>query len=305
MLDDRQVYLNGNFVPWQDVHVHVLSQSVSRGSLIFEFLSFHETPGGPAIFRLDEHVARLARTANLLNMELPLAPEELAEATRQTIKRNNLRKGFIKIMAYYPQIAFDIFPPQKELDVAIFAVDPEVDLGGVAMPSEEGASACVPRWRKLDPQTVPIEAKVSANYLNGLLARTSARQRGFEYAIMLDTQGFIAEGAAETVFFVKEGQLLTPTLSTVLDSITRKSLLEIARTEGVPAVEARLHQDLLEEAEEAFLACTPTRVLPLRQIEDKTMHPVPGPVTRRLSTQVKEILSGQDARFARWLFTVS
>lgn len=303
MLQDRSVFLNADFVPWEQATVHMMCHSFARGSAIFEVLSLHDTGGGPMIFRLDEHIHRLFATAELLGMSLPVSGKEFHEAVRNTVKRNGLRDGFIKIMAFYPQIAVDILPPRKTLDIAIFAVDPAEDLGGIGFACEKGITVGISKWRKLDPQTVPVEAKAAANYLNGMLARTEARDRGFDLALMCDTQGFVAEGGTESVFLVKEGRLMTPATGTVLKSITRKSVLQIAHTLGMESLEARLRPELLFDADEVFFSCTPMKVLPVRTVEARELG-APGPVTQRLYTAMEEILAGRDDRFRTWLFPV-
>lgn len=304
MLEDRIVFLNGDFIAWNQATVHIMSHSFGRGSAIFEVLSLHETNAGPAIFRLDKHIERLFKTAELLNMELPISKEALYEAVMATVKRNGISKGFIKIIGFYPQIAFEIIPPQKRLDISVFVVDPAQNFGGLDFPTKRGTTICISRWRKLDPQSVPIEAKVAANYLNGMMARSEAKMRGFENGIMLDTQGFIAEGGTESIFLVKDDRLMTPSLGTVLDSITRKSLLQAAKVIGIEAIEERLPSDLLFEANEIFLSGTPFKVLPVKRIEDQVIEGTPGPFTRKLSTLLDEIIAGRDERFKDWFFPV-
>jgi branched-chain amino acid aminotransferase len=304
MLSDRTVYLNGKFVEWEKATVHILSHGFARGSAIFEVMSFHETKKGTAIFRLDEHIYRLFRTAELLSMELPLTKEALTEAVRTTVKANNLASGAIKLVCYYRDIAFEILPPQKTLDVCIVAIDPALDLGGLSYEKPKGLSACVCRWRKLHPETVPIEAKVAANYLNGLMARLDSQKRGFDMAIMVDTEGFVAEGSAESVFFVKDGVLETPILGTVLQSITRKSLLEVAQVMGIETAEKRVRPETLMEADEIFFSCSPQKIAPVRKIENRAIRSVPGPITKKLMTALDDICAGKQPRFKDWLFHV-
>ncbi|MEJ2724012.1 MAG: branched-chain-amino-acid transaminase [Deltaproteobacteria bacterium] len=304
MLEERVVFVNSRFIPWKEAKVHMMSHSFGRGSAIFEVMSLHETGAGPAVFRLDEHIRRLFTTARLLDMEIPLTPHAFQQAVMETVKENGVKEGFIKIICFYPQIAFEILPPQKVLDAAIFVVDPVQDLGGLRFPFERGASACISKWRKLDPETVPVEAKAAANYLNGMLARAEARERGFDQVIMLDTQGFIAEGGTESVFLIKDGRLMTPGLGTVLMSISRKTVLEIAPVIGIDTLEGRLPPESLYEADEIFFSGTPMKVLPVRQIEDRALDEAPGPVTRKLGNLVNEIVSGRDERCRSWLFPV-
>ncbi|MFH1123910.1 MAG: aminotransferase class IV [Pseudomonadota bacterium] len=303
MLEDRIVYMNGEFVVWGQATVHIMSHSFGRGSAIFEVLSLHETEAGSAVFRLDEHIDRLFKTAGLLEMELPLGSKGFQEAVLETVKRNGITQGFIKIICFYPQIAFEILPPQKRLDVSIFAVDPARDIGGLRFPFDRGATACVSKWRKLDPSTVPVEAKAAANYLNGMVARLEAKRRGFDQVVMLDTQGFIAEGGTESVFLVKGETLMTPALGTILESISRKSVLEGAGRLGIKTLEARLQPELLYEAEEIFFSGTPIKVLGVKRVEDRDLS-APGPVTKKLSALMTDIVSGRDERFKDWLFPV-
>lgn len=304
MLENREVWINGRFVKWADATVHMMSHSFARGSAIFEVISFYAAASGPAVFRLHEHVARLERSAAHLDMELPGGHDGLCGAVAETVRRNQLRQGVVKVIGYYPQFALDIQPPQKRLDVAVFALDPAPDLGGLAFSFEKGTSAGIARWRKLDPQTVPVEAKAAANYLNGMLARSDVQKRGFEDAILLDTQGFIAEGATESVFLVKTGRLLTPSLGTVLDSITRRSILQVARHLGIETFEGRLRPELLFESDEVFFANTPFKVIPVRRIEGREMPPIPGPVQRRLRDILQKIATGEEPGFRDWLYPV-
>jgi branched-chain amino acid aminotransferase len=303
MLENLIIYMNGKYVAWQQATVHIMSHSFGRGSAIFEVVSFYATDSGPVIFRLEEHIHRLFKTAELLDMELPLSREEFCQAAAETVKRNQLNQGIIKIIGYYPQLSVEVTPPNEPLSVSIFALDPIQDIKR-EFPMELSTTAGISKWRKLDPQTVPVPAKAAANYLNGLVARIDAQKRGFEKAIMLDTQGFIAEGATESIFLVKDGQLLTPALGTVLAGITRMSILKAAEISGLQTLEGRLDPELLYEAEEIFFSNSPQKVLPLRQFEDRVMTNVPGPVTQKLAKLFDQIVSGKDSRFKDWLYPV-
>jgi branched-chain amino acid aminotransferase len=302
MLKERVIYLDGKYCLWEEAKIHIMSHSVGRGSAIFEVIGFHETKTGPAVFRLDEYVARFLNSAALLEMEPPLSAAALREAVLETIRKNGLRQGVIKMMGFYPEIAFKILPPGKRFQVAVFVFDLEGDLGEQAQAGEGSVTACVSRWRRLDPQTVPIEAKVAANYMNGIVARTEARNLGFDYAILLDTRGCLAEGGTESFFLVREGRLLTPSLGTILNSITRRTILEVAGTMGIETFAGRLEPELLGAAEEVFFSGTTTKLLPVRQVGERVLQEVPGPVTRRLASRMGEIVSGRDAQFTHWLF---
>lgn len=304
MLENRKVWTLKGYVPWQEATVHLMSHSVSRGSTIFEVLSVHATSRGAAVFRLDRHVERFFNTAKLLQMELPFDPSALTRAIIETVHQNGIVEGMVKVVGYYEVPEFGILPPSESLQVAVVVVDPQEDLGGLAFPFDTGTSACIASWRKLDPSTVPIQAKAAANYLNGMVARQESMQRGFESVILLDTQDFIAEGPTESIFLVQDNELHAPVLGTVLDSITRKSILTVAIDMGIAVRQQRLPKSMLFEADEIFFSGTPNKILPIRTIEDRAMSCVPGPLTQRLSLAMAQITAGKDPRYQNWLFPI-
>jgi branched-chain amino acid aminotransferase len=302
MLEEREVYFNGEFRPWNEAQVHVMSHSFGRGSAIFEVIGFHETPLGPAVFRLDEHLLRFWKSAALLGMEPPLTSEALREVVLTLVKRSGLQNGFLKIYGFYPEISFSILPRQPMFQVAVCLLSQEETGANGKVNGAIGVTACISRWRKLDPRTVPIEAKVAANYVNGMMARMECRDKGFDYAIQLDGEGFLAEGGTESLFLVREGRLLTPSLGPVLQSITRKSLLEVAEAMGGEVFTGRLSPSVLDEAQEIFFAGTVVKVIPVRKVGDRVMAEVPGPVSRRLAERMGAITAGNDPAYSRWLF---
>ncbi len=306
MLSDRRVFVNGQFIAWDRACIHMMSHSFSRGAAIFEVLSVHDTADrGPCVFRLDKHVQRLFRSAASLGMVPGLSSEDIKAGVLETVRENGICQGAVKIMGYIPDIAFDILPSGNTLDIAVFAIDPVQDLGRRLVPAADGADLSVASWRKLDPGTVPVEAKAAANYLNGMLARQDARKKGCDMAVMLDTRGFLAEGATESIFLVKDGRIMTTALGTVLDSITRNSVITLANTLKIPVEQGRLSPDLLDTADEIFFTCTPMKVLPVKTCEKRPLSPVPGPITRQLSDLMAEVTSGRNPQFAHWLFPVS
>ena len=297
------IYWKGTFVSPGQACVPVLSHSFSRGSAIFEFLGFHSLPAGTALFRLDDHVRRFFQSAALLEMTVPLSPGELAAAVRETVRRSGFSRGYVKVMGFYSTETLDVLPPDGPLDLAVAAV--EGDPGAEEAQAVPLTTLGLSQWRKLDPQTVPVEAKAAAHYLNGMVARNEARNRGFAHVLMLDTQGFLAEGPTESVFLVRGERLLVPSLGTVLDSITRRTLLAVAAGEGIPVQEGRFLPRALDEVDEIFLASTVDRVLPVSRVENRILRPAPGPVSLRLHRRFREILAGRDARFQAWLTPVA
>jgi len=293
----RTVWRNGKMIPWEEATVHLMSHSLTRGSAIFEVLAVYPASGGPAAFRLPEHCDRLFRSAELLGMEIAQPKEEIIRAVVETAGANRISQGFVKIVGYYGEETFSISVSNPRLELAVFAISTEE----FRKHSTSAIKICLSRWRKLHPETVPVEAKVAANYLNGMLARQDAQRRGFDLGVMLDTHGFLAESSVESVFIVKQGVLMTPPLGLILSSISRRSILEVAPTAGIQVAERPIHRQEILEADELFTSSTSRRVMPASLIEDRVLKDAPGPVTRKLMTLMDAICSGKEKRFEHWL----
>ena len=296
MYEDLQVWFNGKLVPWKTVTIPVLSHGFSRASAVFEIFGIHEGPDGPAAFRMDQHFKRLMRSVELLEMEIPYTPDELSEAVAETVRANNLGRGVIKLMAFWGEEAVIKLVLEGKLDVAIFPVPETPDLH---LDSSEPISACLSKWRKIHPETVPVEAKACSNYLNGYLARKDANKRGFDIGIMAGTDGFLAEGSAESIFLVKDGILKVPPLGRVLNSISRKSVLEMAPVLDIPVSQETMLPSVLNDADEIFSAHTGIKVSPVDRFENRTLD-APGPITAELMAAMQKVLAFEDDRFMHW-----
>ena len=296
MYEDMQVWFNGKMVPWKTVTIPVLSHGFSRASAVFEIFGIHEGPNGPAAFRMDQHLKRLMRSVELLEMEIPYTPDELSEAVAETVRVNNLGRGVIKLMAFWGEEAVIKLVLEGKLDVAIFPVPETPDL---QLDSSEPFSACLSKWRKIHPETVPVEAKACSNYLNGYLARKDANKRGFDIGVMAGTDGFLAEGSTESIFLVKDGILKVPPLGRVLNSISRKSVLEMAPVLDIPVSQETMLPSVLNDADEIFSAHTGTKVSPVGRFEDRTLD-APGPITAKLMAAMQKIMAFEDDRFIHW-----
>lgn len=296
MSDQRPVWLNGQMIPWENAKAPLLSHGLSRGSAIFEVFGVHPGPDGPKAFRMDKHLDRLFHTANCLGMELAYTKEEFAEATSKTVRANNIGRGLVKMIAYWSDEPIISLVLDAKLDTAIFAV-PEGD--GLALDSTKPATACFSKWYKLHPLTVPTTAKACAYYLNGMLARKSAMERGYDIGILRHTDGFVAEGSIESVFMVKDGILRTSPLGKILSSITRMSIIEAAKAADIEVSQAMITTDELLNADEMFTSHTGTKILPIKKFEDKELS-APGPCTAKLSQIMKDITSFKDDRFKHW-----
>ena len=296
MNSDLRVWLNGEMIQRRDATVPILSHGFSRGSAIFDVLGVHPGPNGPMAFRLDDHLARLMKSAELLGMELAYSTEEIIEAIKATVKANGIGRGIIKILAYWGEEAITDLVLDARLDVAVFAIPESEEL---VLDKQHSISACVARWRKLHPETVPVGAKACANYLNGYLARKDAVSRGFDIGILLGTDGFLAEGSTESVFIVKDGVLMTPPVGRILSSITRLSVLEAVPEIGIPVVERPITADEISAADEIFTVHTGTKVEAVARFEDRQME-APGPVTDRVMKLINDIMQFKDERFMNW-----
>jgi branched-chain amino acid aminotransferase len=296
MNTDSKVWLNGNLIPWSEATVPLLSHGFSRGSAFFEVFGVHVGPEGRMAFRMNEHLKRLMRSAELLEMELAYSTEEIMAAVKSAVAANNLGRGLIKILAYWGEEAIIQLVLDVKLDLAVFAIPKSDDL---KLDQASSISACVSKWRKIHPATVPVAAKACSNYLNGYLVRKDANNRGFDIGIALDTDGFLAEGSIESVFIVKDGVLKTPPLGRILSSITRMSILEAVGKIGIPAQEGPISAEELSDADEVFTCHTGIKVEPIARLEDRKLD-APGPVTGQVMQLMNDIIEFKDERFVDW-----
>jgi branched-chain amino acid aminotransferase len=296
MNKDAKVWLNGKLVAWSEATVPLLSHGFSRGSAFFEVFGVHVGPEGPMAFRMDQHLKRLLGSAELLEMELAYSVEEIVAAIKTAVGANNLGRGIIKMLAYWGEEAIINLVLDAKLDLAVFALPQNDDL---KLDQAESLSACVSKWRKIHPATVPVAAKACSNYLNGYLVRKDAVNRGFDIGIALDTDGFLAEGSIESVFIVKDGILMTPPLGRILSSITRMSILDAAAKVGIPAREVPISAEELSQADEIFTCHTGIKVEPIARLDDREFK-TPGPVTGRVMQLMNDIIEFRDQRFMDW-----
>ncbi|MDJ0815264.1 MAG: aminotransferase class IV [Desulfobacterales bacterium] len=296
MNSDSKVWLNGEFIPSHQATVPLLSHGFSRGSAIFEVFGIHASSDGIFAFRMDEHLKRLMKSARLLEMEMAFTTEEIVDAVARTVKANKMGRGLIKILAYWGEEAVIQLVLESKLDLAIFAIPDSEELG---LDKVEPISACLSKWRKIHPETVPVSAKSCANYLNAYLARKDANNRGFNVGLLVGTDGFLAEGSIESVFIVKNGVLKTPPLGRILSSITRQTILEAAPHIDIPASEDPILPDELFSADEIFTSHSGIKVLPVARFEDRDLQ-APGPITAQLTKHMDNITNFRDDRFRNW-----
>ncbi len=296
MSEKPQAWFNGNIVPWNTIQVPVLSHGFSRGSAIFEVFGVYPGPDSIHAFRMDAHLKRLERTKTLLGMDLSYSTKEIKSAVSKLAAANNFKRGIVKILAFWGEEAVVDLVLDSKLDLAIFTIPISEDQRLKRM---NPIAACISKWRKLHPETIPVEAKACANYLNGYLAKKDAMTRGFDLGLLLGTDGFIAESAMESVFIVKDGVLKTPPLGRVLQSVSRDSILKLAASENIEARETCLKPDDLYAADEIFFCSTGAKVSPVSRFEDRQMA-APGAVSKHLSDAFEAIFKFENQQFTPW-----
>ncbi len=296
-----KAWVNGRIIPQDQATVPVLSHSLGRGSAIFEVLDLVATPAGPAIFRAGAHVERMFGSAACLHMTMPLTPAQLVEAMKQTVRANGVRDGGIKVLAYLSQVEYGLMPKSLRPDVAVFCYDFARTFGASRSQFSQPISAGVVDIRKLRSTAVPVHAKAAGFYVNGMLARWQAREKGFDDAILLDDAGNVAEAPVSSFFIVKDGAVRTAPLDNVLAGITRDSVVQLARDLGIPVEETDVPAADLAGADEAFFAGTHSRVQPIHTLDGRALAPCPGPVTSRLQKALQDVYDGGNPRYGGWL----
>jgi branched-chain amino acid aminotransferase len=306
---DRRIWVDGELVPWERASVHLLSHSLQRGSLIFDYMSVHATPGGAAIFRLREHVERFLRSAELVGLPLERKAAELEAAIAQTVRANPGATA-AKICAYFPSIEVDVVPLDERVAVAIAAYDPGPDIVR-HKPVQPVYHPELRLWlekrvRNRRSDIIPPQAKVAANYVSVMTAKWRARREGYDEILLLDERGCVAEGPTTNVFLVDAaGALRTPRVEHVLPGVTRRSILEIAQHDGLAVHETDVRPEELFAAPEVFLTGTTAGVWPVASIDDRKVGAgKAGPVSVRLRDRFRAIVAGGDPAFAHWLTVV-
>jgi branched-chain amino acid aminotransferase len=295
------IWMNGDFVPWEDAKVHVLTHGLHYGTGVFEGERCYDTEIGPAVFRHRDHLRRLQRSAELYYMPLPYDLEALRTATLELIGRNALRSCYIRPLAYRGYGQMGLNPLEAPVDVTIAVWEWGAYLGEEGKRS--GIRAKVSSWRRISPESLIPSAKASGQYLNSVLAKIESQKAGYEEAILLDDHGRVCEGTGENIFVVWEGRIITPpAASSILDGITRKSVVQIARDLGVEVIERDIARAELYLADEVFMTGTAAELVPVREIDDHTIGGgTPGAITRAVQTAFEDALFGRTERYREWL----
>ena len=295
------IWMNGDFVAWEEATVHVLTHGLHYGTGVFEGIRAYDTERGTAVFRLVDHLERLHRSAELYYMPLPYGVEELRGATHELIGRNGLSACYVRPIAFRGYGQMGLFPLEAPIDVAIAAWPWGAYLGEEG--KRAGIRAKVSSWRRISPDSLIPHAKATGQYSNSVLAKVESHKAGYEEAILLDDHGNVCEGSGENVFVVQGETIVTPPqTASILDGINRKSAIQIARDLGYEVLERDLARAELYLADELFLTGTAAELVPVREVDDHRVGTgEPGPVTRAVQEIFEDALHGRAQRYLDWL----
>jgi branched-chain amino acid aminotransferase len=295
------IWMNGEFVAWEDAKVHVLTHGLHYGTGVFEGVRCYDTEIGPAVFRHREHLQRLARSAELYYMPMPFDLETLRCATHELIARNGLRSCYIRPLVYRGYGQMGLNPLEAPVDVTIAVWEWGAYLGEDG--KRKGIRAKVSSWRRISPASLIPSAKASGQYLNSVLAKVESLKAGYEEAILLDDHDHVCEGSGENIFVIWEGRMITPpAAASILDGITRKSVMKIADDLGIEVIERDIARAELYLADEVFMTGTAAELVPVREIDDHAVGDgTPGELTRAVQTAFEDALHGRGERYREWL----
>jgi len=295
----ESIWMNGEFVAWDDAKVHVLSHGLHYGTGVFEGIRAYDTEQGTAVFRHREHLERLQQSAELYYLPMPYGVEEMRAATHELINRNGLAACYIRPLAFRGYGEMGLFAKGSPIEVMIATWPWGAYLGEES--KREGIRAKVSSWRRISPDGLIPHAKASGQYLNSILAKTEVANAGYDEAILLDDRGMVCEGSGENIFLVRDGEIVTPGhTSSILDGITRRSVIQIARDLGYTVVERDVGRSELYLAEEVFVTGTAAELVPVREIDDHPL-PCPGEITKVVQAKFEDALHGRAPEYVEWL----
>ena len=297
------VWMDGRLRKWEEATVHVLSQGIHYGAGVFEGIRCYSTGKGPAIFRLDEHLKRLFDSAKIFGTEIPFSREELRIAILETVKANKLDECYIRPIAFGGNGGFDLTTKRVPVHVSVAVWPWNNYLGKEGM--RNGIRAIVSSFTRLHANASMTKAKVTGNYANSILAKQEALNAGCDESVMLDHKGLVSEGSSENIFAVRDGLIFTPPGETILEGITRDSIMKLATDFGLKVREEPITRDQLYIADEVFLTGTAAEVVAVREIDSRVIGSGRmGPITEKLQKAFSEVVRGLNPKYEGWLTLV-
>lgn len=298
-----KIWSNGEIIPWNDAKVHVMTHGLHYGSGIFEGIRVYDTPNGPCIFRLDDHIERFFNSAKLYMFEIPFAPEQIRQGILDVVRANNLKNCYVRPIAFIGYGRLGVYPDRSNMQVHIGAWEWGAYLGEDGL--TKGARVTLSGWTKFQSKMFPVLAKACGQYLNSMLAVMDAKDRGYDEAILLNVHGDVAEGSGENVFIVKNNKLITNTMSSsVLDGITRNTIIELAQDYNIQVFIKDMTLGELLTADEAFFTGTAAEVTPIREIDGRSIGNGDWPITWRLQDKFFDVVKGKVNAYRHWLTPV-
>ena len=299
----EKIWMDGKFVPWNDAKVHVLAHTLHYGTGVFEGIRCYKTDTGSAVFRLKEHVDRLFGSMHILQMDCPFTRQQIFEAIVETIRVNKIDACYIRPLAFIGYGAMGVFPKENPVNVIIAVWPWGSYLGDEGM--KNGIRVKISSFSRPHINATMVRAKTVANYANSLLAKREALKDGYDEALLLDTDGYVAEGSGENVFMVRNGVIKTPPLTAILEGITRETVMRLAQERGMRIVEERFTRDELYLADEAFFTGTAAEITPIREVDNRTIGSGKrGPITQDLQSAFFDTVHGRNGKHADWLTMV-
>lgn len=299
--DQSKIWFNGETVPWDEANVHVLTHTLHYGLGAFEGIRAYKCSNGKsAVLKLPEHMERLYTSAHVAGIEIPYDLQTLCDAVMNLLRENGLDEAYIRPIAFIGAGQKGILPGDNTINVAIAVWPWGTYLGDDAITN--GIRVKISSYTRMNVNSFMTKAKICGNYVNSVMARQEAADLGFDEAILLDSEGYVAEGSGENIFIVRNGVLKTPPLTSILEGITRKCVLDLAADEGIPVKEERFTRDELYIADEAFFTGTAAEVTPIREVDGKKIGSgKPGERTKRLQKRYFAVIKGEDEKFRDWL----
>ncbi|TKS61532.1 MAG: branched chain amino acid aminotransferase [Nitrospira sp.] len=296
----EKIWMDGKFVAWGDANVHILTHSLHYGLAAFEGIRCYKGKSGSAIFRLQEHVDRLFDSAHIGMMAMPYDKKQIAEAIVETVRINRLDACYIRPLVYIGYGAMGVHPGNNPIRVAIAAWKWGAYLGDEALAN--GMRACVSSFTRHHVNVSMTKGKISGYYVNSILAKREAKANGYDEAILLDPDGYVSEGTGENIFIVRRGKLKTTPLTSILEGITRSSVIELSREQKITVFEERFTRDEMYVADEVFVTGTAAELTPVREIDNRRIGTgKPGPITFALQKAFFSIVRGEDSAHESWL----
>ena len=299
------IWMDGHYLDWDKANISVMSHTLHYGTGVFEGIRARETSIGTAIFRLDDHIDRLFSSSEAYNLEIPYTHEEILEAAKSIVSKNNLKDAYIRPLIFFGSGEMGLLPTNVPVHVAISAWSWGSYLGSEA--AESGVRVCLSPWQRISPNSFKPYAKGVGGYMNSTLAKVDAVERGYDDAMMLSDSGNVAEGSGQNIFLIKNNEIITPPIETgALNGITRRTVMQIAEDLFIKISESNITKEELFESDELFFTGTATEVIGVVSVDDVSIsNGKPGDITNRIRTEYMDIVLGRNEKYIHWLTKVS